>query len=92
MRGEMMNIILKWIIIIMAVWAGLVSLITGRILLRSGSTQKGNRPRIFGAGLLVVALLLMVYWLGWIPIEYQSILQIIIIILLVVTLLFGILS
>lgn len=55
------------IVIAVLAWAGLVSLITGRITLRSGATSKGWMPRAFGACLILAAAVLAARWMGVLP-------------------------
>ncbi|HEX5036326.1 MAG TPA: hypothetical protein VFX30_04135 [bacterium] len=67
-----MSPIFKIIVIFLLAWPALVSLITGRIYLRSGSTAKGWMPRAFGACLLLAAAVLALYWTGHWPLSLQG--------------------
>ena len=67
-----MGIVFKIILISVLAWAGLVSLATGRIYLRSGATPKGWMPRAFGACLLSAAAVLAFHGTGLLPPSLQS--------------------
>lgn len=67
-----MSTVFKIILIALLAWAALVSLVTGRIYLRSGPTSKGWMPRTFGACLLLAAAVLAVHWTGMLPTGLQA--------------------
>jgi len=80
------------IVILMAAWAGLVSLGTGRIYYRSGPSEKSLRHRLFGVCLLLVATTLALHWTGALPTAYQFMTPIVVGLLLVLALILAWLS
>jgi hypothetical protein len=64
--------VFKIILIVMFAWAGIVSVFTGEIILRSGSAGTGWIPSLFGVCLLLAAATLALQVAGWVPEPYQT--------------------
>jgi len=63
----------KIIILVMLGWAGLVSLVTGQIYLRTSASKQGPFPRLFGLCLILAGATLGLHWAGVVPAAYQII-------------------
>lgn len=68
-----MSITFKIIILVMLGWAGLVSLVTGQIYLRTSASKKGPRPRLFGLCLILAGVALALQWGGVVSAAYEII-------------------
>ncbi len=77
-----MSTVFKTIIVAMFAWAGLVSLITGEISIRTSVSRKGPIPRWFGLCMLLAAAILSLYWLGLVPEAIRAVAPVLTVILL----------